>query len=83
MHVKAIIIVSGNELSIEQIEKCKTNKINVIKTNLESLKTARRVINSEYIKNVMNNIVGIASSGVVVNQWFNLNVKWLILSYHS
>ena len=55
VHVKAIIIVSGNELSIEQIEKCKTNKINVIKTNLESLKTARRVINSEYIKNVMNN----------------------------
>ena len=54
-HVKAIIIVSGNELSIEQIEKCKTNKINVIKTDLESLKTARRVINSEYIKNVMNN----------------------------
>jgi hypothetical protein len=32
----------------------------------------------------MNNTVGIASSGVVVNQWlFNFNVKWLILFYHS
>lgn len=53
--VKAIIIVGGNDLSIEQLEKCKKNKINVIKTNLESFKTARKVINSEYIKNVMNN----------------------------
>ena len=53
--VKAVIIVSGNDLSEEQLDKCKKNKINVIKTNLESFKTARKVINSEYIKNVMNN----------------------------
>ena len=53
--VKAVIIVSGNDLSEEQFDKCKKNKINVIKTNLESFKTARKVINSEYIKNVMNN----------------------------
>ena len=55
--VKLIIIVDGNELSYEQLEKCALNNINVIKTNLESFATARKVINSEYIKNVMNNDV--------------------------
>ena len=53
-NVKTIIVVGGNDISLEQVKIAEDKKINIIKTNLESFKTARRVMYSEYIKNIMN-----------------------------
>ena len=53
-NVKTIIVVGGNDISLEQLKIAEDKKINIIKTHLESFKTARRVMYSEYIKNIMN-----------------------------
>ena len=53
-NVKTIIVVGGNDISLEQLKIAEDKRINIIKTNLESFKTARRVMYSEYIKNIMN-----------------------------
>lgn len=53
-NVKTIIFVGGNDINNDQLKKAEDKKINIIKTNFESFKTARRVMYSEYIKNIMN-----------------------------
>lgn len=51
--VKTIIIVDNNDVD-DYIEIAKMNKINIIKTKYNSIKTTRKVLHSEYIKDLMS-----------------------------
>ena len=48
--IKLLIIIGGNEIKKEHIKLAKKNKVNVIKTNLNTFETSRIILNSNYIK---------------------------------
>ena len=48
------VIAVGNDISDNYLEEFKAKQINVIKTNLELFNAVKRVMNSVYIKNLMN-----------------------------
>lgn len=50
--IKLLIIIGGNELKKEEIKLAKKNKVNVIKTNLNTFETSRIILNSNYIKKI-------------------------------
>lgn len=51
--VKLIIIIGGSEIKKEHIKEAKKNKVNIIRTNLKSFETARLIVYSNYIKNIL------------------------------
>lgn len=52
--VKLIIIVGGNIPKKEHIKEAKKNKVNIIKTNMNTFETARVILNSNYIKKIID-----------------------------
>ena len=48
------VIAVGNDINDNYLEEFKAKQINVIKTNLELFNAVKRVMNSVYIKNLMN-----------------------------
>ena len=48
--IKLLIIIGGNEIKKEHIKLAKKNKVNIIKTNLNTFETSRIILNSNYIK---------------------------------
>ena len=53
-NVALIILVGDANISPDVLKKAKDKKINIISTSYNSLKTSRKVLLSEYIKNLMN-----------------------------
>lgn len=52
--VKLIIIIGNSEIKKEHIKEAKKNKVNIIRTGLKSFETARLIVYSNYIKNILN-----------------------------
>lgn len=52
--VKLIIIIGNSEIKKEHIKNAKKNKVNIIKTNMNTFETSRIILNSNYIKNICN-----------------------------
>lgn len=52
--VKLIIIIGGNIPKKEHIKEAKKNKVNIIKTNMNTFETARVILNSNYIKKIID-----------------------------
>ena len=52
--VKLIIIVGGNIPKKEHIKEAKKNKVNIIETNMNTFETARVILNSNYIKKIID-----------------------------
>ncbi len=52
--VKLIVIIGGAQIKKEHIKEAKKNKVNIIRTNLKSFETARLIVYSNYIKNILN-----------------------------
>lgn len=52
--VKLIIIVGGNLPKKEHIKEAKKNKVNIIKTNMNTFETSRVILNSNYIKKIID-----------------------------
>lgn len=50
--IKLLIIIGGNEVKKEHIKLAKKNKVNIIKTNLNTFETSRIILNSNYIKKI-------------------------------
>ncbi len=53
--VKLIIITGNHDLSEDLIEKAKENKVNIIKTNLNTFQTGNAITYSNYIKTIIIN----------------------------
>lgn len=53
--VKLLLAIGGKELSQEQLEIAKKNKVNVILTDYDSFHTAKLIGLSSYVKNLLNN----------------------------
>ena len=51
---KLIIIVRGNLPKKEHIKEAKKNKVNIIKTNMNTFETSRVILNSNYIKKIID-----------------------------
>lgn len=52
--VNTIIIVDDNDISDEYVTLALKNKVNIIKTKYNSIKTTRKVLHSEYVKDLMS-----------------------------
>lgn len=52
--VKLIIIIGAAQIKKEHIKEAKKNRVNIIRTNLKSFETARLIVYSNYIKNILN-----------------------------
>ena len=50
--IKLLIIIGDNDLKKEEIKLAKKNKVNVIKTKLNTFETSRIILNSNYIKKI-------------------------------
>lgn len=53
--VKLIVVVGNGVIKDEHIELAKQNKVNIIRTNLDTYETAKMINLSNYIKNLIDN----------------------------
>ncbi len=52
--VKLIIVVGNREIKKEHIKLAKKNKVNIIRTHLDTFETSRLIMYSNYIKKILN-----------------------------
>ncbi len=53
--VKLIILVENTDISDELVNFAMENKVNIIKTNLDTFNVTRMIINANYVKNILSN----------------------------